>query len=74
MQNFQLITIGKVIQWAANQQIDLLLDYEHKWGFSSKEIIWKTYENQIRKELPKHINSKNISEELQSYLLKFLKV
>ena len=67
-----LETIGKIIQWAANQQVDLLLSYESKWGFSSKSLIWDVYVKLINEELPKRINPDKISPELLYQLIQFL--
>lgn len=67
-----LETIGKIIQWAVNQQVDLLLSYERKWGFSSKPLIWDVYVKLINEELPKRINPNKISPELLSQLIVFL--
>ena len=67
-----LETIGKIIQWAANQQVDLLKAYEHSWGFSSKPLIWDAYVKLINEELPKRINPTKISPELLSQLIVFL--
>ena len=38
-----LETIGQVIQWASNAQMDLLHAYTQEWGFAAKADIWENY-------------------------------
>ena len=72
MATAHLESIGKIIQWAANQQVDLLLSYEREWGFSSKAQIWSAYVDLIEIELPKRISRDHISPELLAQLIAFL--
>ena len=47
-----LETIGQVIQWASNAQMDLLHAYTQQWGFAAKADIWENYIALINAELP----------------------
>ena len=38
-----LHSIGKIIQWATNQQLDLMAAYEQQWGVASKNEVWENY-------------------------------
>ena len=54
--------IGKIIQWASNQQMDLMKAYEQQWGVVSKVEVWESYTKLLRELLPQKINEKQINQ------------
>lgn len=67
-----LETIGQVIQWALNAQMDLLHAYTQQWGFAAKADIWKNYTALLKAELPLLINSESLPANSQKALIDFL--
>lgn len=67
-----LETIGQVIQWASNAQMDLLHAYTQQWGFAAKADIWENYTALLKAELPLLINTKSLSAKSQKALIAFL--
>ena len=67
-----LETIGQVIQWALNAQIDLLQAYTAQWGFATKADIWENYTALLRAELPLLVNPETLSTNSLKELINFL--
>ena len=67
-----LETIGQVIQWALNAQMDLLQAYTAQWGFATKADIWENYTALLRGELPLLIKQETLSANSQKELIRFL--
>ena len=67
-----LETIGQVIQWASNAQMDLLQAYTDQWGFAAKADIWENYTALLEAELPLLINTKSLPANSQKELIAFL--
>lgn len=67
-----LETIGQVIQWASNAQMDLLHTYTQQWGFAAKADIWENYTALLKAELPLLINTKSLPAKSQKALIAFL--
>lgn len=67
-----LETIGQVIQWASNAQMDLLHAYTQQWGFAVKADIWENYTALLKVELPLLINTKSLPANSQKELIVFL--
>lgn len=67
-----LETIGQVIQWASNAQMDLLHAYTQQWGFAAKADIWENYTALLKAELPLLINTKSLPANSQKALIAFL--
>ena len=67
-----LETIGQVIQWASNAQMDLLEAYTKQWGFAAKADIWENYTALLKVELPLLINSESLPTNSQKALIAFL--
>lgn len=72
MRGKQLSTIGQLIQWAANKQIDLLHAYEYQHGFSSKADIWDLFCREIKQEFGQIIDAEKFNKELQLSILAYL--
>ena len=64
--------IGKIIQWASNQQMDLMKAYEQQWGVVSKVEVWESYTKLLRELLPQKINDKQINQKRIEQLMAFL--
>ena len=67
-----LETIGQVIQWALNAQIDLLQAYTSQWGFAAKADIWENYIALLKAELPLLTNPESLSANSLKELINFL--
>lgn len=67
-----LETIGQVIQWASNAQMDLLHAYTQQWGFAAKADIWENYTALLKAELPLLTNTESLSANSQKALIAFL--
>ena len=67
-----LKTIGQVIQWALNAQIDLLEAYTSQWGFAAKADIWENYTALLRAELLLLTNPETLSANSLKELINFL--
>ena len=64
--------IGKIIQWASNQQMDLMNAYEQQWGVVSKVEVWESYTKLLQELLPQKINEKQINQKRVEQLFVFL--
>ena len=67
-----LETIGQVIQWASNAQMDLLHAYTQQWGFAAKADIWENYTALLNAELPLLTNTESLPANSQKALIAFL--
>ena len=67
-----LETIGQVIQWASNAQMDLLHAYTQQWGFAAKADIWENYTALLKAELPLLTNKESLPANSQKALIAFL--
>lgn len=67
-----LETIGQVIQWASNAQMDLLQAYTQQWGFAAKADIWENYTALLIAELPLLTNTETLPANSQEALIAFL--
>jgi len=67
-----LETIGQVIQWASNAQMDLLQAYTKQWGFAAKADIWENYTALLIAELPLLTNTESLPLNSQKALIAFL--
>ena len=67
-----LETIGQVIQWASNAQMDLLHAYTQQWGFAAKADIWENYTALLKAELPLLTNTESLPANSQKALITFL--
>ncbi|MCH1518597.1 MAG: hypothetical protein L7T62_08305 [Flavobacteriaceae bacterium] len=72
MKGQQLSTIGQVIQWAANKQMDMLQAYERQHGFSSRVDIWAVFSQEVKEEIHIVIEVDSLSEALISRLISYL--
>ena len=67
-----LETIGQVIQWASNAQMDLLEAYTKQWGFAAKADIWENYTALLEAEIPLLTNNESLPVSSQKALIAFL--
>ncbi|MGB1445049.1 MAG: hypothetical protein ACPG7X_04465 [Flavobacteriaceae bacterium] len=72
MNEAPLRSIGKVIQWATNQQLDLMSAYEKQWGFASKAEVWSSYTKLLTEQLPDRVDEAYINKARVKELLSFL--
>ena len=71
MNEAPLRSIGKVIQWATNQQLDLMSAYEKQWGFASKAEVWSSYTKLLTEQLPDRVDGAYINKARVKELLSF---
>lgn len=67
-----LHSIGKIIQWATNQQLDLMAAYEQQWGVASKNEVWENYTRFLKTQLPLRVDEKRIDQRTIQQLIAFL--
>ena len=67
-----LHSIGKIIQWATNQQLNLMVAYEKQWGFASKNEVWENYTRFLEAQLPFRVDKKRIDQTTIEQLIAFL--
>ena len=67
-----LHSIGKIIQWATNQQLDLMVAYEQQWGVASKNEVWENYTRFLKAQLPLRVDEKRIDQRTIQQLIAFL--
>ena len=72
MEEPPLHSIGKIIQWATNQQLDLMVAYEKQWGVASKNEIWENYTRFLEVQLPFRVDENIIDERTVQLLIAFL--
>jgi len=72
MNEAPLRSIGKVIQWATNQQLDLMTAYEQQWRVASKNEVWENYTRFLKVQLPLRVDEKRINQRTIQQLIAFL--